>query len=106
MNRRKTASVWALVLGGVLLALPAAAQAQKEKPKTEAAPDTCAFDCDKKANSQVESCSSACPTSKDPGKREAGMKCMNKCAEKFHASTAACKSSCPTKKVAAPPAKP
>lgn len=90
MNRRKTASVWALVLGGVLLALPAAA-AEKNA-------DTCSFDCEKKASSQVETCSQACPSAKDATKREAAIKCMTKCADKLHAAMASCKASCPAPK--------
>ncbi|KFA88453.1 hypothetical protein [Archangium violaceum] len=92
MNRVKKASWWAVVLaGGLMLALPAAAQ---KKPAGD-----CRGTCMSKASTEVESCAKACPVpSNDPSSREAAGKCMNRCAEKFRAAEASCAKTCPAPK--------
>ena len=86
MNRRKKASGLALLVGGLLLALPALA--------VEKTAEQCVLDCEGKANAQVSTCAQACPTA-DPNKKEAASKCMSKCAERYHSTKSACASNCP-----------
>lgn len=94
MNRVRNSS-WcsAVLVGGLLLALPAAAQG-KGKAKNENEPEMCRSRCMEKANSAVASCAQACPKP-EGGDGEAAAKCVARCGEKFHAATASCDKTCP-----------
>ncbi|QRK05745.1 hypothetical protein JQX13_37200 [Archangium violaceum] len=94
MNRVRNSSWWGAVLvGGLLLALPAAAQG-KGKAKKENEPEMCRAACSQKANSAVASCALACPKP-DESNGEAAAKCMARCGDKFRAATESCDKTCP-----------
>lgn len=96
MKRRMKTSAVVVLVSGCLLALSAGAA-----PKEDS--NQCVFSCTSKANKAMEACTQACPSSKDPSKKEAVGKCYTKCADKLHASTESCTSACPKPKPAAPP---
>lgn len=87
MNQRKKLSGWALLVGGLLLALPALA-AEKD-------PEACVFACNVKATEQVSTCNQSCPPLAQGGKEEPTRKCLTKCSEKHQSSLNACTASCP-----------
>ena len=96
MNRVKSVSGWCVaVMGGLLLALPAAAAGPKQKD-----PEQCKHECLRKATAGVDSCSQACPRGQDTA---ATAKCMTTCGEKYRAAEASCDSSCPMPKAPPPP---
>jgi hypothetical protein len=88
MNRVKKTSWWgAMLVGGVLLALPAGAAGKLP-------PDECKGQCLMKANNAMTACIESCPRTGEQGKDEKFVACANRCSEKLQSSTQSCDSTC------------
>ncbi|WP_257457042.1 hypothetical protein [Archangium lipolyticum] len=89
MNRVRKTSWWgAMLVGGVLLALPAAAAGKQT-------PDECRGQCLMKANSAMNACVETCPKSgTTDAEKEKTRTCVNRCAEKLQSSTQSCDKTC------------
>jgi hypothetical protein len=87
---KRVGRAWGLlVLGGVLLALPAGAAGSKKAKACEAS-------CTEKASGAMQQCVAKCP---DPSSNKGGFEnCSRRCSEHFEERFNACSKDCPKEK--------
>ncbi len=92
MNRMRNVSWWgAVMLGGLLLALPAVAAGTS--------PEQCKGQCVSKANEAMDACVQSCPRAAgDPGKDNNLRACVSRCSKKLQSSMESCNKTCPSGK--------
>jgi hypothetical protein len=81
----KTTGWSAMLLGAVLLALPAAAASDPEK---------CETDCASKSSEVIEQCVLKCPEPTNPANTRSYQSCAMRCSEKHQKDLDACAKSC------------
>ncbi|HEX5746202.1 MAG TPA: hypothetical protein VFZ09_08155 [Archangium sp.] len=79
----KTAWWSAVLLGGMLLALPAAAD-----------PEKCETDCASKSSEVIQQCVLKCPEPSNPANTRAYQSCAMRCSERHQKEFDACAKSC------------